>query len=119
MDEPGFYTYRVDALKRELDELPAFTPVLLSDIDAVDGEVLFLAEAKRLHGGRSAALAPRAMPGPGASSRTSSAIRSGLRQRPQRTSSARRSGVRQRPQRSAGQRGCKLRLPRRLRLPCP
>ena len=37
--------YRVDALKRELDALPAFTPVLWSDIDAVDGEVLFPAEA--------------------------------------------------------------------------
>ena len=36
--------YRVDALKRELDALPAFTPVLWSDIDAVDGEVLFPAE---------------------------------------------------------------------------
>ena len=37
--------YRVDALKREHDALPAFTPVLWSDIDAVDGEVLFPAEA--------------------------------------------------------------------------
>jgi hypothetical protein len=37
--------YRVDALKRELDALPALTPVLWSDIDAVDEEVLFPAEA--------------------------------------------------------------------------
>ena len=37
--------YQVHALKRELDALPAFTPVLWSDIDAVDGEVLFPAEA--------------------------------------------------------------------------
>jgi hypothetical protein len=37
--------YRVDALKRELDALPAFTPLLWSDIDAVDGEALFPAEA--------------------------------------------------------------------------
>jgi hypothetical protein len=37
--------YRVDALKREHDAQPALTPVLWSDIDTADGEVLFPAEA--------------------------------------------------------------------------